>query len=103
MPTTPGAGLVKRRRAEEPAWRFAARKHRDGILPVDRNGGPEIVGRGDGPGADGRGDWIRTSDFLLPNRFFGVSGCYKMKHAGTPFPACKQGFTRSLAVSFRPL
>ena len=59
-------------------WSFGARTHQDGILPVDGNGGAEIVCRGDrrsadGPGADGRGtdgrgDWIRTSDFLLPKQ-----------------------------------
>lgn len=32
------AGLAQRRRVEEPEWSFAARKHRDGILPVDGNG-----------------------------------------------------------------
>jgi hypothetical protein len=54
-------------------------------------------------GIIGRGDWIRTSDFLLPNRFFDASLRYQMKHGGTSLPACKQGFLPISAVSFRPL
>ncbi len=42
-------------------------------------------------------------DWLMSNRFFGVSRRYEMKHGGTPFPACKQGFLPISAVSLRPL